>query len=137
MSQTRAGNAAPAEGRLKLGIVFYTSPSTSHFALGIELAKAALRKGYDVEAFAWGDAVYATNTPEQEQTAQGSGASEIARLLGDGKGGRPGFALSACTSCRKMRGLSQSNAVPGVRLGGLHDVVRMFQECHRTLFLVP
>ena len=137
MPQEPGGSAPPAEGRLKLGIVFYTPPSTSHFTLGIELAKAALRRGYDVQAFAWGDSVYATNVSDEGKAIEGSAPSEIARLIGEVGSGGPRFTISACTSCRKLRGMSQGNAVPGVRLGGLHDVVKMSQECHRMLVLVP
>ncbi len=133
-SRTRA--AEGASGRL--GIVLYTGPASSLFALGIELAKAALSKGHDVVIFAWGDAVYGTARLSQDGTSSSDGASSrVADLLQAHSGRKPELVLNVCTSCYKTRGLSQKHALPGVRLGGLHNIVEMFRTCGRTVMLVP
>ncbi len=117
--------------------MLYTAPSTSQFALGIELAKAALRNGYDVELFAWGDSVYATTRPQVQASSANQSVSELAGLLQGNTAGGPEISLHVCTSCYKTRSLARDSALPGAHLGGLHNIVGMFRECDRTLVLVP
>lgn len=128
------GGGTSAEKRLKLGLVLYTAPSTYHFSLGIELAKAALRDGYDVDVFAWGDSVYGTKAMKQGPEPA---LSEVLRLAGAPDSGGPTFGLRVCTSCCKTRDISQDDLLPGIRLGGTHNIVQMVQECQKTLVLVP
>lgn len=125
-----------ASKRLKLGVVLYTAPSTPQFNLGVELAKAALRRGYDVELFAWGDAVYGTKTVDQGPPAAEPALSELLQLAGTAEGG-PALDLRVCTSCCKIRDIALDGMLPGVRLGGTHSIVQMIQGCQRTLVLVP
>ena len=137
MASESGKDGVPASKRLKLGLVLYTGPSTSHFSLGIELAKAALRSGYDVDMFAWGDAVYGTKTVDQVPPAAEPAVSEVLRLAGAMDKGEPALSLRVCTSCCKTRDISQERLLPGVRLGGTHNIVGMLQECDRTVVLVP
>jgi sulfur relay (sulfurtransferase) complex TusBCD TusD component (DsrE family) len=125
-------------GRGRLGVVLYTSPTSSHFDLGIQLAKAALKAGYDVELFAWGDAVYGTVLPDAQH--EGTTSNPLLALMNAAAGPpepRPSLELNLCTSCFKIRGLPKEVAIRGAHLGGLHNIVGLFQECDRTLVLVP
>jgi sulfur relay (sulfurtransferase) complex TusBCD TusD component (DsrE family) len=115
----------------KLGVILYTSPTTSQFWFGIEIAKRALAKGYGVHMFAWGDSVYAI---------YGSGSigvyskasSELESMLTSGK-----LVLDVCTTCVQSRGLASSNPISGANLSGMHKIPEMIKTCHKTLAVIP
>jgi sulfur relay (sulfurtransferase) complex TusBCD TusD component (DsrE family) len=121
----------------RLGIILYSAPSTSQFILGTELAKAALKSGYDVDLFAWGDAVYGTTRAKDGKSSASPSASELAGLVEGSERNGARAVIRVCTSCYKTRGLTREDAFPGATLGGLHNMVNMFRECDRTLALVP
>lgn len=117
--------------RKSLGIILYTSPTTSHFWFGIEIAKRALAKGYGVRVFAWADSVYAllsSDSPGDYSRA----SNELARMLES-----KDFLLDACTTCFKVRGLPTDKLIHGAHLSGMHKVPEMIKTCHKTLALIP
>ncbi len=119
------------DNRKTLGIILYTSPTTSQFWFGIEIAKSALAKGYGVRMFAWSDSVYAL---------YGSGSTgvylkasnELALMLGSGN-----LVLDVCTTCIKSRGLANTNLISGANLSGMHKIPEMIKTCHKTLAMIP
>lgn len=120
-----------SEKEKKLGIVLYTSPTTSQFWFGIELAKSALAKGYGVHLFAWGDSVYAllgSDSPGDYSKA----SKELSSMLESKK-----IVLDACTSCFKSRGLPNDKLISGAHLSGMHKIPEMIKTCHKTLAMIP
>ena len=122
----------------KLGLILYTPPSATLLRLGVELAKAAIAKGYSVHMFALGDSVYATTGSALDGKGGLPNVSlELRDLLvqhGDNEGR---FRIDLCTSCYKVRGLSNDDVIPGAALTGLHRMVELLQTCVRTIALVP
>jgi sulfur relay (sulfurtransferase) complex TusBCD TusD component (DsrE family) len=114
----------------KLGIILYTSPTTSQFWFGIEIAKRAIAHGYGVRMFAWADSVYALY-------GSGSGvylkaSNELANMLSSGK-----LVMDVCTTCIKSRGLSDLKLISGAHLSGMHKIPEMIKTCHKTLAMIP
>ncbi len=120
-----------------LGIVLYSAPSTSQFLLGLRLAESALGQGYDVDLFAWGDAVYATTTSYEKGSGETNPAVQLEGLIAAYRGEKPRLTVNICTSCYKTRGLTDRDVMAGAHLSGMHRVVEMFQKCDRTLVMVP
>jgi sulfur relay (sulfurtransferase) complex TusBCD TusD component (DsrE family) len=126
--------SVPVEGQVvkkKLGIILYTLPTTSQFWFGVEIAKSALARGYGVHLFFWGDSVYALG--KADALGDYSKASRELSSMLDSKD----FALDACTSCYKIRGLSSDNLISGAHLSGLHKIPEMIKRCHKTLAMIP
>ena len=115
----------------KLGIILYTSPTTSQFWFGIAIAKRALARGYGVHLFAWGDAEYALVRSESEGDYSRA-SRELSSMLAS-----KDFILDACTSCFKSRGLSSEKLISGAHLSGLHKIPEIIKTCHKTLALIP
>jgi sulfur relay (sulfurtransferase) complex TusBCD TusD component (DsrE family) len=114
----------------RLGIVLYTSPTTSQFRFGLSLARGALAKGYGVHLFAWGDSVYGLARSGIGDYFHAS--NEFKELLT-----LDGFTLDVCTSCCKQRGLSSDDLISGAHLSGTHKIPEMVKNCHKTLVMIP
>ena len=138
MESVQGEEKKDAVRRGRLGVVLYSTPSSSLMRLGIELIRAALAQGYDVDAFAWGDAVNATTTASLKATdGSANPAADLAGLLGLHGEGSPRFTLSLCTTCYKTRGIASEQAIPGARMGSMHNLVELFRSCDRTIAMVP
>ncbi|MDG6906546.1 MAG: DsrE family protein [Nitrososphaerota archaeon] len=115
----------------KLGIIIYTSPTTSQFWFGLGIAKQALAKGYGVHLFAWGDAEFAL--VDSDAAGDYSRAfRELSSMLTS-----KDFILDACTSCFKSRGLPSEKVIAGAHMSGLHKIPEMIKTCHKTLAMIP
>ena len=119
------------DNKKKLGIILYTSPTTSQFWFGIEIAKRALAKGYGVRMFAWGDSVYALYG-SGSTGAYSKASNELVSMLSSGN-----LVLDVCTTCIKSRGLTNSNPIAGANLSGMHKIPEMIKTCHKTLAMIP
>jgi len=112
--------------------VLYTLPSTAHFRFGVKLAKAALGKGFSVRIFAWGDSVYGITSGSK------SGYSEdLAPLVGDSSGNEGPIVIDVCTTCCKLRGISENDLLPCAHLSGLHKIAEMFHTCDKMVAMIP
>jgi sulfur relay (sulfurtransferase) complex TusBCD TusD component (DsrE family) len=138
MSSTLSNQAQISLGRKgKLGIILYTIPSSPHYHFGLRLAKAALDGGHEVRMFAWADSVYAVASSKFPGDVSGA-ETELASLLKKvNSSGQNRFSLDVCTSCFKMRGLLESNLIPGAHLSGLHKIVEIIRTCDKTLAMIP
>jgi sulfur relay (sulfurtransferase) complex TusBCD TusD component (DsrE family) len=117
----------------KLGVILYTMPTSPQFVFGVRIAEAALRRGYSVRMFAWGDSVYGVCDPKSSIGIL-KAVAELSSLLSSYQ---DSFVLDVCTTCVKLRGLDQIGLISGAHLGGLHDVVAMFRDCEKVMGLVP
>lgn len=114
----------------RLGIILYSSPTTSQFKFGLSIARSALAKGYGVHLFAWGDSVYGLVKSGIGDYFHAS--NEFKELLNSNE-----FILDVCTSCCKQRGLSSDNLISGAHLSGTHKIPEMVKNCHKTLAMIP
>lgn len=115
----------------KLGIILYSSPTTSQFWFGIGIAKRALAQGYGVHVFAWGDAEFALVGSDSDSDYS-KASRELSSMLAS-----KDFILDACTTCFKSRGLSSEKLIGGAHLSGLHKIPEIIKTCHKTLAMIP
>lgn len=124
--------------RGRLGLILYTPPSSALLQFGVELAKAALARGYSVHMFALGDSVYATTKSALKgKYGLPNVTIELCDLLAQHGGIEGGFRIDLCSTCYIVRGLSQDDAIPGAAPSGTHRMVELLQTCDRTIALVP
>jgi len=97
----------------------------------VEIAKATLRKGHEVNVYLMMDGVYNPSTSQNGEPFNLSSVSErFAELV------QEGVEISACRVCMELRGVRDDNLPEGVDIGGIFDLSEMVAESDVVLNLV-
>ena len=97
----------------------------------IEMARAALRRGHEVNIFLMMDGVYNPCTTQNGEPFRVPSISErLVELMGEGAN------ISACRVCMELRGVKEDCLPEGVDTGGIFDLSEMVADSDVVISLV-
>jgi sulfur relay (sulfurtransferase) complex TusBCD TusD component (DsrE family) len=97
----------------------------------VEIAEAALGKGYGVNVYLMMDGVYNPSTSQNGEPFNMDSVSERLEELA-----KDGVEISTCRVCMEIRGVTEENLPERVDVGGIFDLSEMVAESDAVLNLV-